>query len=129
MYTCDVDTCDLSSDGLTVTLAVEGSVNNNTMYFAINVLHHWVVPQHDYTYYWLRNPAVVPCGEEGNDPLVFSGTIMPPWFYGTVVTEGSCNSSYVMLTAQLSSPVAKMEEVGEKSNHVHTHAITIYNDN
>ena len=109
MYTCDDSSCDLASDGLTVTLYIPEA--NNTMNFAINVLNRYVVPQHDYSYYWLPNPAMVPC-DEGNETLVFSGTIMPPWFYGTVSTDGAHDGiGNVVITAHMTSPVGKINEV------------------
>ncbi len=109
-YTCDAESCDLSSDGLTVTIELE-NITTNTMFFAINVIGYWVVPQHDYSYYWLPNPAVVPC-EAGGVPLVFSGSIMPPWFYGSVTTDASFDGSgNVVINVHLSESAGKMEEV------------------
>ena len=109
MYTCNKSSCDLSSDGLTVTLYIPEA--NNIMNFAINVLNHYVIPQHDYTYYWLPNPVVISC-DPGSPPLMTSGSIMPPWFYGAVTTDGAYDGDgNVVITAQLTNPIGQINEV------------------
>ena len=44
--------------------------------------------------------------------LVFNGTIMPPWFYGMVSTDGAHDGiGNVVITAHMTGPVGKMNKV------------------
>ena len=110
MYTCDNSSCALSSDGLTITLYITEA--NNTMNFAMNVLNHYVIPQSDYTYYWLPYPATITC-DPGSSPLSFYGSVMPTWFYGAVSTTDGVydKNGNVVITAHFTNPVGAVNEV------------------
>ncbi|XP_041459073.1 uncharacterized protein LOC121410825 [Lytechinus variegatus] len=112
--TCDETCCELSSDGKTVTIHLEGAVSS--VNYAINVINKYVVPQHDYSYYWYRNPLTVAC-TNSSDVVVSRGQRMPVWFYGTASVDSTmCQRDLVggyevTATLKLSSPANSLQEV------------------
>eukprot|EP00057_Strongylocentrotus_purpuratus_P032170 XP_786827.2 PREDICTED: uncharacterized protein LOC581748 [Strongylocentrotus purpuratus] len=113
--TCDETCCQLSPDGKTVTIDLQGAVTS--VDYAINVINKYVVPQHDYSYYWYRNPLTIQCTST-SDVTVTRGQRMPIWFYGSASLDTpTCRQNLVdedyevTATLKLSSPANNLQEI------------------